>query len=368
MSQNEKLADSKAIASFAGRLGASAVGLVRDSLLPSSSSTVTSSLASATANRTKGDAGPSSAGHYRTSPLDTWTQKLEPIGLDRSTRPSFRSLTSYPRDDQEHAQFDFDDFMNSSYETEFLPISEGIVASQSQAYQFALEAAWPPVAMKQRSLGPRFHEASQSNAGEEARANQDGAAVVALLSDPDFTVEDEPAMTWSIATNDLVRNSYEGRPNGSRSELQGLSTNPHVFHVSPFDLLPTFTVPSLGPETSDTVTFTTTVSHTNKSNVYATSISSSTNDHLQPWLDMLTTYQDEVWGDVLPLVQEFREGIRGALEGKSVFLPSHPALGRLRMILGHVGLPSKEMSRKFRTGLEQLEMDTAFSTHGKSPT
>ena len=55
----------------------------------------------------------------------------------------------------------------------------------------------------------------------------------------------------------------------------------------------------------------------------------------QPWLKILDSYHDEVWGDILPLVQEARKEAKPTTDGKWK-LEDKPALRRLQMILKHL--------------------------------
>ena len=56
---------------------------------------------------------------------------------------------------------------------------------------------------------------------------------------------------------------------------------------------------------------------------------------LQPWIRILGSYHDEVWGDVLPLVQEVRREAEPTKDGMWN-LGDKPALRRLQMLLKHL--------------------------------
>ncbi|KAK8168641.1 hypothetical protein BKA80DRAFT_267473 [Phyllosticta citrichinensis] len=57
-------------------------------------------------------------------------------------------------------------------------------------------------------------------------------------------------------------------------------------------------------------------------------------EFLADWEDVLTSYADQVWGDMLPIVKEARSQLQEVKSGMNRL--DNKAVARLRMILGHV--------------------------------
>lgn len=152
--------------------------------------------------------------------------------------------------------------------------------------------------------------------------NSDGAAVVALLSDPAFTVDEQPSSNLDSETDGAGSQSYR-RP----QTRKGMAISVDVTHPpSPLGLMPDFGAPW-------------TLNHT----LLATRHDIDERRHcqesgfvsVQPWVDILDRYHDEVWGEMLPLVQEACKDPPTA-NGKQRGLRDSPALRRLRMVLGQL--------------------------------
>ena len=141
--------------------------------------------------------------------------------------------------------------------------------------------------------GDGVHYAKQHMINHEAD-NRDGAAVVALLSDPGFSIDEEPieSETFDIDENHGTRHLP------SRQDLRMREAGNRL------ELIPDFAV-----------------------------------DDLDPWNDILGRYHDEVWGDMLPLVQEAREEIKVARASDEGAKLDRPAIRRLGMVLSHLKHP-----------------------------
>ena len=140
----------------------------------------------------------------------------------------------------------------------------------------------------------------------------DGADVVALLSDPNFCLEDAPLEDiqgpefmrlevqeaarprpmnhWNIVTNDLQL-------------IPNYGTTPAVLKM----------MAAAMPHVDD----------------FAQDVD------LQPWLQILNSYHDEVWGDMLPLVKQARQELEPC-DNDKLKAQDKPAVRRLRMIIGHL--------------------------------
>ncbi len=185
-----------------------------------------------------------------------------------------------------------------------------------------MDGAWQSAAS-----GPAVREArgatetaSWSVAEQQAR---DGADVVALLSsdadlDEVFEHVNEPPSQEDLAG---LRKALFGDGEG-----QGASSVSwdHVLNFIP-EYIQAQTAPGFGPEGHLSMHLGTT----------------DTDEAWQTWIGqwsrVLTSYQDEVWGDLGALVDEARAEVRQIEEAKPGEAPPQPtALLRLRAILGHL--------------------------------
>ena len=181
------------------------------------------------------------------------------------------------------------------------------------------------------SLLPLGSSSSSSPGGgpafSEARA-ADGAAVVDLLSQPDgYEAEAEAAAALPLA--------YEM----STAEMESLRVAIFESGASsrpvPWDNLLNFTPsyvrnPDHGPQAAGEAEL-----HLGTSDPQATQAS-----WVREWSQVLSSYTDEVWGDLSPLAAEARREVDDLLITSSLSRDEPPqppkALSRLRMILAHV--------------------------------
>lgn len=153
--------------------------------------------------------------------------------------------------------------------------------------------------------------------------DSDGAAVVALLSDPAFMVDEEPSSTLEPETD-----GAEGRSQRKLQTGKGLARSVAILHrSSPLNLVPDFGTPR---NPSDEV------SKNRKRFHERGHFLESELGEIQPWIDILDRYHDEVWGEMLPLVKEAREELKAANE-KQTLPRDGPAIRRLTMVLQHLG-------------------------------
>ena len=146
-----------------------------------------------------------------------------------------------------------------------------------------------------------------------AQENFDGAEVVALLSDPSFCVDNVPLDCDSSAE---VRSLRQPRSLGRPEEV----LHPDVVD-NDLRLIP--------KSRSTPAAFEKMAALMPHIDEYSQDID------LRPWLDILSSYHDEVWGDMLPLVQEARRELKPTITAVQDSI-ERPALRRLQMLLGHL--------------------------------
>lgn len=146
-----------------------------------------------------------------------------------------------------------------------------------------------------------------------AQDNFDGAEVVALLSDPSFCVDNAPLDCDSSAQVRSLR-----KPRSPRRPEEVLHPN-----IVDNDLR---LIPNSRSTPAAFEKMAALMPHIDE---YSQDID------LRPWLDILSSYHDEVWGDMLPLVQEARRELKPKNTGVQDSI-ERPALRRLQMLLGHL--------------------------------
>lgn len=326
--------------SIATRVRASASGLVRQTILNPSAGFMTGALASSTADAGKGGSGSSSAG-----PSQSTVSSLSPNVQDSSVHSpadsrnestewvSFRLHPGYRKNDGYIDQYDFGDFMSRSSGPGLAKPSNWSDRGDDSASaneKFVLQSR-PSKANIQLSSAPQrdIHGHPVKKTLGLNNDNDDGAAVVSLLSGPDFSVDEDSADFWGFETENLAT------CDDKNLEMEALAAAPldQVSAVNPLDLLPDFRRPQNNATTTRLASLTATTSDFPESYVYDKTQVQLHGGDLQPWLDMLNKYQDEVWGYMLPLVQEAREEAKAS---KERIPEDQPATRRLRMLLKHL--------------------------------
>ncbi|KAI9702077.1 MAG: hypothetical protein M1836_001421 [Candelina mexicana] len=166
----------------------------------------------------------------------------------------------------------------------------------------------------------------------------DGAEVVALLSDPNLSIEGTPPSFFPIA-EDQVNTDNLFRLGTSQWELEakealGTKLPAAPNHNTPSPSNPLNLIPNRNWYETELL-----VSPSNgdkgKEN-YATHLQPDTTikEYYSAWAGVLSRYTDEVWGDLLPLVEEARADINQTLEEEHILEPK--AAARLEMILRHL--------------------------------
>ena len=249
--------------------------------------------------------------------------------LPSRSSPPYKQATSYqgasfrsPEPDEKikrtQGQLAFDEFLarpkDFDNEPEFL--QEGPALSSDPQLRVWMGPAEYNIPRVQNAKICKTPDKSQYCADQ----NVDGAAVVALLLDPTFAADEEPRTTLALETE-----GTEGQKNKiMRSRKRDESIN--VLHTSTktFSLIPDFGPPPKSFPASLT---------TQRDNCRKLELGPG---DVQSWIDILDRYHDEVWGAMLPLVQESRQELKMANENKTC-LQSGPAIQRLKMILQHLG-------------------------------
>lgn len=301
-----------------GRIGASASGLLQSSFGHSSSGSITDTLASLHAGAGKGGpaSSPTNAGES-SSP----SQAFSPSGGDSASRhvsveESFRSKQASPGISTQNGQVDFDEFTRRSegLETDSSPSVGESSPSRHGAAHFSMQEEFNRFhAAKDESISKTTIAPSE----QQLMSNDDGAAVVALLSDPGFSVETEP--------DDYVAFT------ASAGREQLLETQRTVKSADPRDLMnPLDLIPDFGGSWEPVHLSNRFPGHSFLESKYG---------DIQPWADILNRYHDEVWGDMLPLVRQAREEVKVAKASHEGSLQDRAAIRRLRMLLKHLDYP-----------------------------
>lgn len=237
---------------------------------------------------------------------------------------TFRSDAKGDKFGKPHGQFAFDEFLAGLNELEHESrfARDGPALSGEQQSGFSSGIAEDNLSRVQE----RETWKTQGKNEDCADQNNDGAAVVALLSDPAFKVDEEASSTLDLEDDRWKERNDERLRTGKPSAK---SVDPS-HRSNPLDLVPDFSPPwnsshaSLGSQ---------------KDSHERGHLLEPRPREVQPWVDILDRYHDEVWGEMLPLVQEACEELEAANEIRTCYQDG-PAVHRLRMVLQHLVNPS----------------------------
>ena len=277
-------------ASLAGRIVDSVNALARAAFAQPSAAT--NSLASLSENASKVESSSSTTrNREECSTQEASTNVLTSLG--NSTRAalhnSFRSVSC---GDQRQIQEEFDDFTSppESAARNATPLDH---SGKTCSGSLALDLEELPI---HRSLeGNASHNKRHEGSKQSNYSDNDGAAVVELLSCAGFSADEEPTEVWEQENRNLKGLLGDG----------GTSHDHNGRLASPLDLIPDYELHHAG-------------------------------NGSHPWHDVLNRYHDEVWGDKLPLVQEARKELKQAIASRNENPDNRPALRRLKMLLQHV--------------------------------
>ncbi|CAK7263251.1 hypothetical protein SEPCBS57363_000457 [Sporothrix epigloea] len=182
---------------------------------------------------------------------------------------------------------------------------------------------------------------SQPPSAVAEQESRDGAAVVDLLA-ADGPPEEEPDLgDIELAEDEIaaLKRVLFGEENGNTNAAR--TTNQNWDNV--LNLIPDFIRPnSRGCYEEDSGNVTLSTGEATKSRhtqaIMGLSHSSESSRHwLSQWHDVLTRYDDEVWGGLSPLVAQAREEVDRLQQSAPNNVPVETkALDRLRQILGHL--------------------------------
>ncbi|KAL8712427.1 MAG: hypothetical protein Q9220_003275 [cf. Caloplaca sp. 1 TL-2023] len=317
---------------FLSRIETSGSRLIREAILRPCPSSMVSELASSMAESHK--SGPSSTitGMSAASTAQLGLPVAHPSSSSQPIMPhSFHS--SPPFHEARDSQKQLDSFI-APWDSDNARIdeSEGWPTVSRLIYRGASDASLSVKEATPPSLNAKSSAPDYSRQGRD-ESPVDGAAVVALLSDPSFCVDDMPDF---IATEDRRESPFldsETRSRGTNSQIHFS----HVHQKHPLSLIPNILVQSQ-------------ISQTQSANEPAESTQGRIRDQgspfraledfeelqIGPWVDMLATYHEEVWADALPFAQHARKEA-DAIQSVDVDLNRHgPALERLSMLVGHI--------------------------------
>lgn len=343
--------------SMATRLGASASGLMSDVLGSSSVNGFASGLAATAADGGKGQSSSSSSGPSESSTA-LQNSKNRPDarvegGHARIQPESFRSSPSPTRGLEKQAQSDFDEFMlNGDGPSAPNAGRNGVYDDKSSGH--GQLPGFTSYSSTRDEQVPDFGTQSAPSASQP----EDGAAVVSLLSDPEFSIDDPSAYhdmyDHDTAAEDPLLSCLGSQELDLLNRIKTQLPQPPLHRApaptNPLNLLPNF-------DQSSSSTNGRSGSHASKTSkakrecltITGGSIrlrsSGQTPDrmvselgkaNLSQWLDVLNRYQDEVWGDMAPVVQDARKEIERLMNSKSDELHEGPAIRRLAMVFAHL--------------------------------
>lgn len=315
--------------SLSNRIAASASGLLRDIVGGSGANDFSSNLSTALSNGDKAGSSSSSAGSLETTARETsrTANKSAPSKNGARLPPeSFHSIAkSNGSVDMEGLQ-DIDSFQRLSgddlvleedhadpgkgkgKETMIDPVLHGSLDYDEEP---RLAAAWD-------TAGSSFDEFEAKR-----QAHQDGAEVVALLSNPQFqpyfsfddSIEDEVDQVYTLSKEEIAAVEE------LKSRLPPLPIHQSPNWLNPLSLMPNF----------DEYHFTAMDNGRKRIMPAGRRVPGS-----EEWIDVAEKYQDEVWGFIEPYAQAAKEEIEDAKSKGETTTTDGPAVRRLGMILEHL--------------------------------
>ncbi|KAL8851397.1 MAG: hypothetical protein Q9221_003668 [Calogaya cf. arnoldii] len=329
---------SDASTSLISRIGASASGLAKESLLRPSPGTIVNELSSADAG--KSGSSSTSAGPSVTSmSLQTSTTTRPSSSGAGSFDSAHHTFRSEPSSEKTQAVIDdFDSFLSPQDQlqpnlvrpedgSQLVPslnptgsdtsLSEGCIVT--------------PPAFGSRPFGGAKYRVPNGHP-------EDGAAVVAMLSDQSFCVDEDPEFAAGFETVGDFSPSHE-RPTNDPDQRASMDL---CRTANPLSLIPNFH----GPLETHSSGFLGEDSRLKEQggNQGKTAVLKSRFDpdfEVEPWIEIITTYHDEVWGDMLPLVEAAREEAKAIQHGDAGHGKGFLAIRRLAMIAGHMQQKAK---------------------------
>ncbi|KAI9778501.1 MAG: hypothetical protein M1839_008031 [Geoglossum umbratile] len=258
------------------------------------------------------------------------TDQLKAAGLDSpSMRIAVMGRMTSPAQTTSRAQQAIDLLVANGINPEQLTASQfnSFQQQNPNVQQKSVEVYLRNLAQHERSIRQQEELHQQHLPLQE----EDGAAVVALLSQPNFldlidTSQDDDDDLPPISSLSLTSSQID-----TIERLKALLPAPPAYKPSSpmhaLNLLPVeaLTIPSPWDSRSSDPSYTDFTEHANRRQQW-----------LRDWDGVLRSYADEVWGDLLPLVEEAREEIEEANENDGELRGGGRAIRRLAMVLGHL--------------------------------
>jgi hypothetical protein len=287
--------------SILDRVAASAAGLGRSTFSAPSRNELSETAFAALGSSGKGQ---SSSGNSSSSRAEELDRTGLPGGSVQQPQPS--SFRSTHRDEHvQNTEAEFSSFLDGI--DSFTP--SNLTAEPANSDRVDLERAWDSAATPGNASS---HVQQQGYQSVEEQQMRDGEGVLELLSAPGASLEsmyppfaEEEAVNWNLSEEQLMV------LRGMLDELFPIQDA----HVGPRADHPLNLIPEASTLNGD--------------------------EGIQMWMEqwegVLTSYADEVWGDLLPLVQEAREEVQAVKDDpEGLANGSQKALRRLGLILGHL--------------------------------
>ncbi|KAI4270002.1 MAG: hypothetical protein LQ337_006954 [Flavoplaca oasis] len=315
-------------ASFTSRVGASASALAKETFVHPDPGTVVNELSSAEGGKSGSFSSPAGPSAMSTS-LQSSTASVpssSQAGSSRLAHHSFRS--QMPLERTQSVKDDFDSFLSPQNQVQ--PDS-----GQPGAWLQPVPLLQPVDSDGSSSKGdigtigsmPADNSKSHLPNGHP----EDGLAVVAMLSNPSFCIDEGSDFTIAPEAIGFDSRHQEKHTNDLCQRISG-GRSPAV---NPLDLIPDF---HEHPRNFDNSRNELSWAEQRK-DLGETTILPSRSDRdfeVGPWIEILDTYHDEVWGDMLPLVKEARKEAHAIRNGETTHDEVFPAIRRLSMIAGHM--------------------------------
>ncbi|CAO1606267.1 hypothetical protein XANCAGTX0491_009767 [Xanthoria calcicola] len=322
---------SSTLTSFMSRIGISASGLAKESLLCPGPGTILNELSSAEAGKSSSSSNPAGPSPMSMSLQPYTTARSSPsrLGSSDSAHPNFRSQP--PPEKTQTVIHDFDSFLShqdpEQSNLDQLGDSSRLVPPlhpvSSDASLSDREIETPP------ALGGMLFDSTEDHVPNGHPA--DGAAVVAMLSDPSFCIDEEPQFTAEFEEFTNLKLT----PANSASSLAQRASIDICPSANPLALIPDFHGPS-NKSVSNSLYHDSSLPHKWQAETFVPESHCDQDFELQPWIEILTKYHDEVWGDMLPLVEAARTEANASKNGDPGHSGNFPAIRRLAMIARHM--------------------------------
>lgn len=304
----------------------SAKGLFRDAVAPGADAAQTIA-SSSTFSDKAATSSSSNAASGLTYHLTSRRRVPESSGEGRQTSgavgESFRTRSEDHQIEKQFTEFSSQDQHDSGKTSEHTPGLD------------ALEASWQTATTITRPNGTNDSQYTAQ------ASHDDGAEVRALLADPNFSADMDTGLedfneTPQQTVDDLFPQNFSAEEQHAISQLRNSLPQPPVHRQMP-ESHPLSLIPRSDQE-----------NHAIEQNIQGildgtftdqqVSTGSATNvegdEWLSNWIGVLNSYTDEVWGDMLPVVQETRAHLEEVKAGSTAI--DNKAVARLKMIIGHL--------------------------------